>query len=347
MTADHLLIKAATRKPAHRRPFWIVDQSLIFREFIDLFEHEGNFLSLMSNPLKATEISLIPFYELKVDAIELFSSPYLPANFMNLDCKFERNQKRLLKPVRNSAQAKNLVFPQIEKDLKFVLDTLRNLHGQSFDAPIIAGCAGAMSLSAFVIDGTINHEMYFSRAILYAHEEAFTRILRKINEFLIEFALAQIEAGAEVICVHDPFAKLLSYENFQRLYLPLLKNFVSAVQTDEIPVIYNADGIYPFIDMLIEVGFDAVSIDNMHSAKAALEKVDNKISLQGNFDPVLLLGQPDKMETQITSHLQELGRNHGFIGTFCGEIPKFVSLDNLKFFIRKYQELSSGYATSK
>ena len=104
MTAHHLLIKTAFKLPAHRRPFWIVNQSMIFRDLIAQFETKSDFHSVLTNPEDATEISLQSFFEIKVDAIELFTNPFLPAFYMGLEGVFNKHEIQLRRQIRSSAQ---------------------------------------------------------------------------------------------------------------------------------------------------------------------------------------------------------------------------------------------------
>ncbi|MCD4655956.1 MAG: hypothetical protein K8S87_00280 [Planctomycetes bacterium] len=345
MTAHHLLIKTAVKQPAHRRPFWIVNQSAIFNDFIEQFEKKHDYLAVLTDAQDATEISLHTFFELKVDAIEHFTDPFLPAFYMGLGGIFNKREILLNRPIRSTSQVDNLKIPDFDTELGFITETIRNLRAQSYDVPVISTCAGPFSLTSFLIEGNISKDIPFAKAVLYSQEAAFNRLLDKITGFVKTSILSQIDAGAEAICIHDPLASTLSFEIFDRLYKPILASLVTDTRHDAIPIIYSAENVHGYLDLLINVGFDVIALDFRSSINQILEKTDSKTSFQGNFDPFLLLGTSESIQANSINHLHNLGRTHGFIGTFSGNIPSYIPYANLKLFVRKFQELSSGYAT--
>jgi len=312
---------------------------------IEQFEKKSDYHTILTNPVDATEISLQSFYELKVDAIELFTIPFLPAFYMNLRGVFNKHEILLNHPIRSSSQVKNLKIPDYNAELSFITETIRNLRAQSYDVPVIGCCAGPFSMTSFLIEGRISSDIPLAKSVLYSRESAFCQLLDIMSDFTKTSIQAQIDAGAEAICIHDPLASALTFDNFNRIYIPILASLISDTNHDAIPIIFSTENVNGYLDSLTNVGFDVISLDFRCSINKILHETDSKTSFQGNFDPLLLLGTPDSIQESIESHLHNLGRIHGFIGTFSGEIPPYIPFANLKHFIRKFQELSSGYAT--
>ena len=109
----------------------------------------------------------------------------------------------------------------------------------------------------------------------------------------IDFARAQIRAGADMIGVGDAVASLLGPDMYKSYVLPFEKRLIDAIHDAGAMVKLHICGdINPIIHLVAESGADVIDLDWMVPLEKAREIVGEDITLCGNINPagVMLQG---------------------------------------------------------
>jgi len=123
----------------------------------------------------------------------------------------------------------------------------------------------------------------------------FTDVAERIVANEIAFALAQVEAGADMIGMGDAACSLVGPDVYGRHILPLEKKIIDAIHNAGAAVkLHICGNINPIIALMAESGADIIDADWMVPLDAARRSVGPDATLCGNFDPaaVLLQGTP-------------------------------------------------------
>jgi MtaA/CmuA family methyltransferase len=163
-------------------------------------------------------------------------------------------------------------------------------------------------------------------------DPSFVRDLFEFNVALgLEFARAQVEAGADLIGVGDAAASLVGpqiYEEFVRPYEQRLVDGLHALGTRvRLHICGNIRRILAGVGSL---GCDMVDIDSMVPLEQARREMGAKVVLAGNLDPVKTLrnGTPEG----ITAALAECHRQAGpryIVAAGC-EVPRDTPEANVR-----------------
>ncbi len=151
--------------------------------------------------------------------------------------------------------------------------------------------------------------------------------LDKLKEVTVLFGLAQIHAGADVLCIADhATGDLVGPWTYRDFLLPYHKELTLRLGCPT--VLHICGDTLDRLPYICNSGFDCFHFDSKVDAKAALAAVKGKISLVGNINnPVTLLrGTRDQVADQ-TRYALEAGVQ--VIGPECA-IPTRTPLDNLK-----------------
>ena len=128
---------------------------------------------------------------------------------------------------------------------------------------------------------------------------------------------AQIAAGAEVVMLFDSWGGILSTPAYHEFSLRYLKEIVSRIAPsptgEKVPVIVFTKGGALWLESIAETGCDAVGLDWTVSIGEARRQVGDKVALQGNLDPCVLLGSHDSIQSEVARILKENQGNPGFI----------------------------------
>ena len=149
----------------------------------------------------------------------------------------------------------------------------------------------------------------------------------------IDFAIAQIRAGADMIGIGDAVASLVGAELYQSHVLPLEKKLVDAIHdAGGLVKLHICGNINSIIGLMAKTGVDIIDVDWMVPLDQAREKVGPDITLCGNFDPssVLLQGTPQIVADAATECIQKGGLR--FILMPGCEVPQNTPEENIRAF---------------
>lgn len=198
------------------------------------------------------------------------------------------------------------------------------------DRPVFAGIIGPYSLAGRLIGMTdimIN---------CYDEPEMVETVLRKVTDFLIAYAKAFKEAGANGIVMAEPAAGLLSPSLLEEFSTPYVQEILKAVEDDSFLVIYhNCGNITPLLSKIKEIGAKAYSFGNAIALEDALAVMPSDCMIMGNLDPagVIKGGTPDSIKADTLTLLNNCSKYANFIPASGCDIPPDAPLENIAAFM--------------
>ena len=133
-----------------------------------------------------------------------------------------------------------------------------------------------------------------------------------------DFALAQIDAGADIMGVGDAICSQVSPEMYERFVLPLHRELFAAIHEAGAAVkLHICGNITHLLDLIAQTGADIVDIDWMVDMNTAYSALGDGIVRCGNLDPVSViqdLPEPMLRDRSDTCVAAETGRPFIFSG---------------------------------
>jgi len=295
------------------------------------------FLELCKTPELAAEVTLQPIRRFAFDAAILFSDLLIPIEAMGLDVVFTEHGPGLPAPIRSAADLSRVrVFDPWEAT-PFVLETIRLVRDKLGATPLI-GFAGAPFTSAtYAIEGKTGKHFVETKKLFYRDPEAAHRLLATIEAATRAYLLAQVAAGVQAIQVFDSWLGVVSPEEWDEFVCGPTKALIAAVKAAGVPVIYFPNGATTLLERVAQVGADVYSIDWRLPLAQARERLaagaDRQFALQGNLDPALLLGPPERMRLQVAEIMRQ-GEGQGHIFNLGHGIYPETPLENVEALVR-------------
>lgn len=166
-------------------------------------------------------------------------------------------------------------------------------------------------------------------------DRSFTQdLLEFTTQLALEFGLAQVEAGADLIGIGDAVASLISPQAYETDVLPYTRRVVKALQARGAKVKYHICGdATHLLPQIKQLGADLVNVDSKVDLAEA-RSVLSDICLKGNLDPtaVMLQGTEEKILAEARKCIAVGGR--GYILSPGCELPKNVPHENFKALIK-------------
>jgi uroporphyrinogen decarboxylase len=318
-----LFLRACRFEPVERVPVWIMRQAGRYLPEYQAVRAKHSFLEICKTPELAAEVSLQPFRVLGVDAVIVFSDILIVAEAMGMQLDVPDSGPVLSNPVRDRAGVARLRDFDPERETKFVGDAIRGICREVGPEVPVIGFAGApWTVACYMIEGQTRGDI--SRAKKFMREEpALLRdLLGRIARATAEYLKSQIAAGAAVVQLFDTWAGELTREEYEAFELPATRVVFESLGAAGVPSILYGKGSSHLIEPQSNTGADVLSVDwrtDLADARCALGE---RVALQGNVDPNILLGTEEAIreaareaveKTGGVGHILNLG--HGILPT--------------------------------
>ena len=327
-------------------PIWLMRQAgRYLPEYRKIRKEAGSFLNLCMNPKLSAEVTLQPLKRFDLDAAIIFSDILTIPMACNRDLKFIENEGPSLKPIKKEYEVFDLQLKN-KNYLEPVYESLNIVKNQLNPDKTLIGFAGApLTIAAYMIEGKGSYD--FSKCVSFfnKYEKTFIELLKKLEIFISDHLIKQIEAGAEVIQIFESHAKIAVKENkFREFCIEPNNNIVKNIKKKypNIPIIgfpRNAENLY--IDYINNVNIDCVSIDqNVNINKLLDNLIINKertICFQGNLDPEILLKGGNNMIDSINNILEKFTSQKHIFNLGHGVI-KETPVENIDLLIKTIRE---------
>jgi uroporphyrinogen decarboxylase len=312
---NDLLIRAARREPVERTPVWIMRQAGRYLPEYRALRADEAFFDVVRTPELATEVTLQPLRRFPLDAAIIFSDILVVPQAMGLHVEMIPGQGPYFpEPLRTVEELRRLRRPVIAEALHYVLEALtmtrKALGGK---VPLIGFCGAPWTLMAYMVEGGGSKTFSQAKGWLYRVPEASHRLLSLLTDVLVDFLIAQIDAGAQVVQVFDSWAGVLSPEMYRTFALPYLRRIGEAVgqARSGVPRIVFARGAHATLAELASSSYDVVGIDWTIDPRQARQVTQGRVALQGNLDPCALYADPKTIRHLTHQMLQAFGpRGH-------------------------------------
>jgi uroporphyrinogen decarboxylase len=239
-------------------------------------------------------------------------------------------------------EAEALTVPEIGSGrTQIYLDAIKKAKELITDRPVLAGMIGPYSLAARLFDlSEIMMNCYDDPDMVHA-------VLQKCTPFLIHYAKAYREAGADGIVMAEPVAGLLSPMLEEEFSAPYVKQIVDAVQDENFIVIYHncGDNVPKMLDSILSTGAAAYHFGNaVDMQKDILEKVPSNVVVMGNIDPagVLRMGTPESVRAATAELLQKCSTYPNFVLSSGCDMPPKTPWENINAFFAAAEDFYKG-----
>lgn len=307
-------LKACRREPVDATPVWFMRQAGRYMAEYRALRERYSMLELCGNPDLATEVTLQPIRRLDVDAAILFSDLLLPLAPMGLAFDFIRGEgPQIEHPLDGRADIDRLRVFEPREALGHVLQAITQVQGELGGRVPLIGFAGApFTLASYAIEG--GHSSHFARtkALMYGDPDAWHRLCEKFATVVGDYLVAQIEAGVDAVQVFDSWVGTLSGPDYREFVLPHSRRIFERIGA-RVPALHFGTGTATILEDLRDAGGDVIGVDWRIPLDRAWDRIGMDHGVQGNLDPTLLLGPPDRMLAAADRVLAQAASRPGHI----------------------------------
>ena len=340
--SNHIFINACFREPVERTPVWMMRQAGRYLPEYRAVREKYDFITMYKTPELAAEVTLQPIDIVGVDAAIIFSDILVIPEAMGMELQFiEGKGPRFPHPLRDETELQQLQPVRMPEDLSFVLDALKLVRKElAGRAPLIGFSGAPWTLATYMVEGGGSKTFKAIKTWRFARPDLLHRLLTKVSDAVIDYCIAQMDAGAQAIQLFDSWAGALDPAGFDEFALPYVKRIVEAIRRPGVPIIYFAKGGMIWLDKLLETRADVLGLDWTIHLGEARKRVNDGIALQGNLDPTALYAPPEVIRRFVKEMLSQYGSGNGHIANLGHGILPDIPVDHARAFVDAVKEES-------
>jgi uroporphyrinogen decarboxylase len=310
-TKPFLEVLSGRRQPVP--PIWMMRQAgRYLPEYREVRAKAGGFLDLCFTPEFAAEVTLQPIRRFNFDAAIIFSDILVIPYALGREVRFEVGEGPRLDPLDTPEKVETLARRADFGKLEPVYEALRRVR-RELDPKIalIGFCGAPWTVATYMVAGQGTPDQAPARMMAYSHPEAFAAIIDVLVENSIQYLLSQLAAGADVLQIFDTWAGVLPPREFARWSVEPTKAIVAGVRAKapNAKIIGFPRGAGALLPGYVEAtGVDAVSIDWAAEPSLIRERVQNRVAVQGNLDPLALIAGGAALDSAVDDVLANFAK---------------------------------------
>jgi uroporphyrinogen decarboxylase len=176
------------------------------------------------------------------------------------------------------------------------------------------------------------------KKMAFSQPDTLRSLLDKLASTIIAYVRFQIDAGAQVVQLFDTWAGELSRHDYETFALPVTRRIFEEIGTS-VPRILYINGCSAVLESMATSGADVLSVDWRIPIAEARARVGQRVALQGNLDPCVLLGSPSNLMTTAEQILKQAGTTGHIFNLGHGILPT-TPVDNARTlvdFVKSYR----------
>lgn len=343
-------LRALMRQPTEYTPVWMMRQAgRYLPEYNQTRARAGDFLSLCKNPDLATEVTLQPLARFPLDAAILFSDILTIPDAMGLGLYFAQGEgPKFERPLREEWEIRALTAPDPYEHLGYVIDAVRQIrHALDNSVPLIGFSGSPFTLACYMVEGEGGTDFSTIKKMLYQRPDLLHHILATNARAVTDYLNAQIEAGAQAVMIFDTWGGALSHAAYHEFSLQYMQQIIAGLtrkhEGADVPVVLFTKGGGNWLESMAATGCDALGLDWSIDIGQARQRVGDRVALQGNLDPAILLTDPDTVRNEVAKVLTSYGQGHGHVFNLGHGISQFAPPENAAALVEAVHNLSPAY----
>jgi uroporphyrinogen decarboxylase len=308
-------------------PLWMMRQAgRYLPEYRELRAKAGGFLDLCFTPDYAAEVTLQPIRRFNFDAAIIFSDILVIPYALGRAVRFEAGEGPRLDPLATPEQIATLARHADFSKLEPVFEALRRVRSElAPQIALIGFCGAPWTVATYMVAGQGTPDQAPARMLAYRHPDAFAQIIDVLVENSIQYLVGQLKAGADCLQIFDTWAGVLPPREFVRWSIEPTRRIVAGVrkQVPNARIIGFPRGAGGMLPTYVEqTGVDAVSIDWATEPSMIRDRVQTRVAVQGNLDPLALIAGGAALDRAVDDVLENFGKGRLIFNLGHGILPE-------------------------
>ncbi|MFS0599535.1 uroporphyrinogen decarboxylase [Peribacillus frigoritolerans] len=332
-------LKAARGEKTDHVPVWYMRQAGRSQPEYRKLKEKYSLFEITHQPELCAYVTRLPVEQYDVDAAILYKDIMTPLPAIGVDVEIKSGIGPVIaNPIQSVSDVEKLGELNPEKDIPYVLDTIKLLTTEQLSVPLIGFSGAPFTIASYMIEGGPSKNYNKTKAFMYSEPMAWFALMDKLADMIIIYVKSQIKAGVKAIQIFDSWVGALNVEDYRVFIKPIMTRIFSSLREENVPLIMFGVGASHLALEWNDLPIDVVGLDWRLPITEARQMGIQK-TVQGNLDPALLLSSWDVIEERTKRILDQGMEQDGYIfnlghGVFPSVNPE--TLKRLTAFIHEY-----------
>ncbi len=342
---NETFLKAARGERTDYVPVWYMRQAGRSQPEYRKIKEKYSLFEITHQPELCAYVTRLPVEQYNNDAAILYKDIMTPLPAMGVDVEIKGGVGPVIaNPIRSLADVERLGVIHPEKDVPYVLDTIKLLTEEQLSVPLIGFSGAPFTLASYLIEGGPSRNYIKTKSFMYAEQKAWAVLMDKLADMIITYANAQINAGAKAIQIFDSWVGALNAEDYRIFIKPAMAKIFASLKESGAPLIMFGVGASHLALDWNDLPLNVIGLDWRMSIEQARKEGITK-AIQGNLDPAVLMAPWHVIEEKTRDILDQGMERNGFIfnlghGVFPQVDPEV--LKKLTAFVHEYSAENRG-----
>jgi uroporphyrinogen decarboxylase len=320
-------LRALDGIPQSPPPVWLMRQAgRYLPEYRALREKAGDFLNLIFTPEYAVEVTLQPVRRFGFDTAILFSDILVIPHALGQSVRFAAGEGPRLEPLAGAEAVRRLAVEIDQNVLAPIYETVRLVKAELDAGTALLGFCGApWTVASYMIAGQGTPDQAPARLFAYREPVAFAALIDTLVEVSAAYLVRQLQAGADAVQIFDTWAGVLPPEEFGRWCIEPTRRIVAKVraQMPGAKVIGFPRGAGTLLARYVgEIPVNAVGLDWTVDRDFVRERVQTRVAVQGNLDPLVLVAGGTGLDRGVAAVLDAFAGGPFIFNLGHGIVPE-------------------------
>ncbi|MBK5959553.1 uroporphyrinogen decarboxylase [Rhodoplanes elegans] len=315
-------------------PVWMMRQAgRYLPEYRATREQAGSFLDLCYNPTLAAEVTFQPIRRFGFDAAILFSDILVVPHALGQTVRFTAGEGPQLEPVVTAENVSRYAGAFDKTKLAAVFEAVELIRaGLPAETTFLGFCGAPWTVATYMVAGQGTPDQGPARLLAYRDPKTMQRLIDSLVEASITYLTEQFRCGVDAVQLFDTWGGILPPAEFDRWVIDPAKRIIDGVRA-QVPgakIIAFPRGAGTQLERFVDrVPVDAVGLDWTMDLTFARERIQSRVAVQGNLDPLLLVAGGDALDRGVDA-VMEAFRDGPFIFNLGHGITPEASVENVE-----------------
>ncbi len=336
---NETFLKAARGEKTDYVPVWYMRQAGRSQPEYRAIKEKYSLFEITHQPELCAYVTRLPVEQYNVDAAILYKDIMTPLPAIGVDVEIKSGIGPVISnPIQTFADVEKLGEINPERDVPYVLDTIKLLTEEQLSVPLIGFAGAPFTLASYMIEGGPSKNYNKTKAFMYSQPDAWFALMEKLGSTTITYVKSQVKAGAKAIQIFDSWVGALNVADYRTFIKPVMNRIFAELRKENVPLIMFGVGASHLALEWHDLPLDVVGLDWRLPIEEARSLGINK-TVQGNLDPAILLAPWEVIEEKAKAILDQGMKQPGYIfnlghGVFPQVNPE--TLKKLTTFIHEY-----------
>ncbi|GIN98476.1 uroporphyrinogen decarboxylase [Siminovitchia terrae] len=338
ITNDTFLRAAKGEKTDHV-PVWYMRQAGRSQPEYRELKEKYSLFEITHRPEICAYVTRLPVENYNVDAAILYKDIMTPLPALGVNVEIVGGVGPVIdNPIRSATDVEKLGELHPEKDIDYVLETIKILTEEQLTVPLIGFGGAPFTLASYMVEGGPSKNYHKTKAFMYSEPKAWSLLMDKLADMTVVYLKAQIQAGASAVQLFDSWVGALSRADYRTFIKPVMEKIFTELKNENVPLIMHGVGASHLALEWNDLPLDVVGLD-WRLPIADARKLGVTKAVQGNLDPAVLISSWDVIEERAKEIIDQGIEKPGFVfnlghGVFPEIKPE--TLKKLTAFVHEY-----------